>query len=119
MKVVRLENTKNFHVNHILIQADLEGHPIKSLQYLLRPSSRATPCSSSLTDFWDSKLVRIRMTPKGKLFVSKIRRTFMLIIFQSKPILKATRSSLYNISCVLVAERLRVLPARPIFGIAN
>ena len=64
MKVVRLENTKNFHVNHILIQADLEGHPIKSLQCLLHPSSRATPCSSSPTDFWDIKLVRIRMTPK-------------------------------------------------------
>src|SRR5438876_366857 len=110
---------QNIHVILILIQYDLEGFPIISLQHLPNLSSRATPCFSSPTDFWDSKLVRIRMTPKGKLFVSKIQRTFMLTIFPSKPILKATRSSLYNISCFLLAERLRVLPARPIFGIAN
>src|SRR6266542_6845283 len=110
---------KNFHVNHILIPADLEGFPIISLHHLPSLSSRATICSSSPTDFWDRKLVQIRMTPKEKLFVLKIRRTFMLTIFSYKPILKATRSSLYNVSCVLVAERLRVLPARPIFGIVN
>src|SRR6266498_1246549 len=110
---------KNFYVNHILIQADLEGFLIISLQHLPTLSSRATICSSSPIDFWDRKLVRIRMTPKGKLFGSKIQRPFMLTIFSSKLILKATQSSLYNVSCVLVAERLRVLPARPIFGIAN
>src|SRR6266542_2507285 len=110
---------KKFHVNHILIQANLEGFPIISLQHLPSLSSRATICSFSPIDFWDSKLVRIRMTPKGKLFTSKIQRTFMLTIFSSKPILKATQSSLYNISCVLVAEQLYDLPARPIFGTAN
>src|SRR5438105_6963383 len=110
---------KNFHVNHILIQADLEGLPIISLQHLPSLSSRATICSSSPTDFWDSKLVRIRMTPKGKLFVSKVRRNFMLTIFKSKPILKASRSFIYNTSRALAAEQLYVLPARSIFGIAN
>src|SRR6266508_2131489 len=90
-KVFHLEISKNFHVDHILIQVDLEGCPIISLQYLLSPSSRATPWSSSLTNFWDSKLVRIRMTPNRKLFISKIQRTFMLTIFSSKLIFKAAR----------------------------
>src|SRR5438132_697950 len=110
---------KNFHVNHILIQADLEGFPIISLQHLPSLSSRATICSFSPIDFWDRKLVRIRMTPKGKLFASKIRKTLMLTIFSSKPILKVSQSCLYNTSCVLAAEQLYVLPARSIFGIAN
>src|SRR5438876_27674 len=110
---------QNIHVILILIQYDLEGFPIISLQHLPNLSSRATICSSSPTDFWDSKLVRIRMTPKSKLFVSKIQRTFMLTIFSSKPILKASRSFLYNTSRALAAEQLYVLPARSIFGIAN
>src|SRR6266542_2336690 len=99
MKVVRIETMNNFHVNHILIQADLEGFPIISLQHLPSLSSQATICSSSPIDFWDSKLVQIRRTPKGKLFNSKIQRSFMLNILSSKPILKATQSSLYNVSC--------------------
>src|SRR5438105_15024969 len=106
---------KNFHVNHILIQADLEGLPIISLQHLPSLSSRATICSSSPTDFWDSKLVRIRMTPKGKLFASKRQRTFMLTIFSSKPILKVSRSFLYNTSRALESQNVRALCRESIY----
>src|SRR5438132_14414548 len=92
-----LETVKNFHVNHILIRVDPEDHLIKFLQCLLSPSSRATPWSSSPINFWDSKLVWIRMNPKEKLFISKLQITFMLNIFSLKLILKTIRSIIYNI----------------------